>query len=485
LQNLQGAAGLALPFQPGGAQNLYIEDSTFVGTGSNGIAVLDTAYSGGRIVFRHNTLTNSILYSHWTNANTANSLWWEAYNNKSTWTLGGGSGGMYPARMQGGGTGLIYNNTIVGFPSYFVVLGDGRLSDQGQSGAPNNYCNGTMSVDGNAGDASAPGWPCLAQTGRDAGVSISQIIAGTKPGSFPMYLWNNGTQDACSTGGAGCTNSLTINTYSPMAASYIKSTPHVTSGFGNGDVDFSITASQPAGAGTHRLNYTPFTYPYPLLSNGMPNVSGGGTTPPPPPPTPTPTPTPPPPTPTPTPPPPTPTPTPTPPPPTPTPTPPPPSGTTLTLGNTAIGGSTDSGDIGFINATKFTTGASGGTAQSMSVHVGTPVGGAGSNSYQLGIYADSGGAPGALVAHTASGTLTANAWNTLAISATLSANTSYWLGYEANGSGAQNNMNYGSGVAGQSVWGSAVAFGTWPASFGAIGGNDSAQFSIYVTYITP
>ena len=126
------------------------------------------------------------MYSHWTNNDDVNSLWWEVYNNKFTWTLGGGSGGMYPFRLQGGGTGLIYNNTIVGFPSNYILVGEGRAEGQGKGATAN--CDGTHNWDGNA-DPSAPGWPCLSQTGRNGGKTIAQIQGGSKQASFPLYVW--------------------------------------------------------------------------------------------------------------------------------------------------------------------------------------------------------------------------------------------------------------------------------------------------------
>lgn len=274
LSTLAGEAGSELPYFPGGASNLYIEDNTFTGSGSgtNGPFALDTAYRGGRIVFRHNTLTNTALYAHWTSGGNINSLWWEVYNNTFTWNLGE----MYPMRMQGGGTGLIHDNTITGFQDNYILIGEGRLPSEGQSGPPLNYCDGSNSVDGNAGDASAPGWPCLAATGRDAGVPISQIMAGVKQKSFPLYLWNNGPQASCSNpsaGGAACDNSFSVGVYGGQN-NWFKSTPHVTAGFGNGDVDYSITTSQPTGAGTHVLSYTPYQYPYTQTSGGPPPVDG-------------------------------------------------------------------------------------------------------------------------------------------------------------------------------------------------------------------
>ena len=280
LTTLGGGTEAATPYEPGGVHNLYIEDNTFTGKSTNALSAIDTFYSGGRIVFRHNTLNSTGLYAHWTQGGYVNSLWWEVYNNNFQWTLGTNNGNN-PMRMQGGGTGLIYNNTV-NFPQNFIALGDGRIVSENQSSAPLNFCNGTQAVDGNAGDLAAPGWPCLMQAGRAAGKSIASIMAGSKQTSFPLYLWNNGTQNSCSNpaaGGAACDNTFHTSTFAGSAP-YFRSTPHtvVGGGYGSGDVDYSITVSQPAGAGNHRLVYMPFTYPYPLTVSGMPDASGSGGT---------------------------------------------------------------------------------------------------------------------------------------------------------------------------------------------------------------
>ena len=54
-------------------------------------------------------------------------------------------------------------------------------------------------------------------------------------------------------------------------------------------------------------------------------------------------------------------------------------------------------------------------------------------SFQLAIYTANGSAPGTLVASSATGTLVANSWNTVPISATLAPNTSYYFAYNTNG----------------------------------------------------
>jgi hypothetical protein len=105
------------------------------------------------------------------------------------------------------------------------------------------------------------------------------------------------------------------------------------------------------------------------------------------------------------------------------------------FGDPTVEPTKDNGIAGIITADKFTTSGNT-TITSMSVYVGN-VGTAPYNEYQLGIYADNGGAPGAWVASSAVDTLTANAWNTLPVSATLAAGTSYWLAYTT----SSNNSN--------------------------------------------
>jgi hypothetical protein len=152
------------------------------------------------------------------------------------------------------------------------------------------------------------------------------------------------------------------------------------------------------------------------------------------------------------------------------------------LGLTAVGGTADGGDSNYLNGSKVTT-AAGGKIVSMSVYVGAIDSNAANRSYQLAIYADSAGRPGALVASSASGTLVANAWNTMAISTTLQANTSYWLIFNTNGRSASvNDMRYNAGVAGQGTYStSGVPFGTWPATFPAASLTNAA-YSIYATF---
>jgi hypothetical protein len=146
------------------------------------------------------------------------------------------------------------------------------------------------------------------------------------------------------------------------------------------------------------------------------------------------------------------------------------------IGHTQVGGSLDSGDLNHMNGSRFVTGSGPTTVTSMSVYM-KGVQAAPNNQYQLAIYADSDGSPGARVATSTSGTLIANSWNTRPITAGLAAGTPYWLMYNTNG---DNNLSFDAGTANQGAWSASTPFGTWPATFGT-SSRWNAKFSIYAT----
>jgi Bacterial Ig-like domain/Chitobiase/beta-hexosaminidase C-terminal domain/Bacterial Ig domain len=154
---------------------------------------------------------------------------------------------------------------------------------------------------------------------------------------------------------------------------------------------------------------------------------------------------------------------------------------TATLGLTTVGAGQDDSESNWLNGSKVTTGAQTVAVLSMSVHVGA-VDTAPNNQYQVAIYVDSAGVPGARLATSATATLTANAWNTVPISATLQPATTYWLVYNTNGrTAAVNDMHFNAGAFGAGMYSSAAApFGTWPATFGAAT-ITTAVFSLYAT----
>ncbi len=148
-----------------------------------------------------------------------------------------------------------------------------------------------------------------------------------------------------------------------------------------------------------------------------------------------------------------------------------------TFGNTQVGAQTDMDNQNYMNGSRFVTGTSPLSITSMSVYV-RGVQSAPNNQFQLAIYSDSSGSPSALVASSASGTLAANSWNSRPVTATLAANTAYWLMYNTNG---DNNMAFTTGAAGSGAWSrNAQTFGTWPAGFG-LSTRSTYLFSIYAS----
>lgn len=168
---------------------------------------------------------------------------------------------------------------------------------------------------------------------------------------------------------------------------------------------------------------------------------------------------------------------------TPTPTPTTPPGQTTTFGYTAVGNLSDSYDQNHIDGSRFRTGSTNGALKSITVYVGS-VTVAPYNKYQVAVYADNNGKPGTLIANSATGTLTANSWNTLAVSATLQANTYYWLVYNTNSlSSSRNTLRFINTSALMGVYSSnKINFGTWPTTFTST--LDGYEYSIYATYTT-
>ena len=124
-----------------------------------------------------------------------------------------------------------------------------------------------------------------------------------------------------------------------------------------------------------------------------------------------------------------------------------------------------------------------GTVTQMSVYVAQVDSSSTYRKFQLAIYTDNNGNPSTLVAKSATGTLTANSWNNVAVNANLQASTAYWLMYNTNGrSGSVNNMKYNTGPANSGAWSTLkTSFGTWPTNFGPAT-KWNGVFSLYATY---
>jgi hypothetical protein len=242
------------PLDFGSDKFVFAEDNDFVSNDNRPVIAYDSSAGGGRIVFRYNTVTGGFFYNHWTRGCELAAQAGEIYNNRfiGTDAYGYPSTG-YPMRLEAG-TWLIHHNYAASFHAEGATTPYVHLDDRRAVGPEGTLgqCDGTQPWDGNAGDPAAPGWPCLGQIGRAPGKSFAQIQAGDKPESAPVYLWNNGTEPGCATGG-GCSDNWGV--YADPAA-YIKDTPHP-----NGEVDY-------VNANTPMPGYEPYTYPHPLAATG-------------------------------------------------------------------------------------------------------------------------------------------------------------------------------------------------------------------------
>ncbi len=148
-----------------------------------------------------------------------------------------------------------------------------------------------------------------------------------------------------------------------------------------------------------------------------------------------------------------------------------------TLGNNHIGPSTDSAQTGYLTGSKFTMGPNTGTVTNISVYVGTPIDPV-NNQYVLAIYTDVSGKPGTKIV-SAQGTLSTPDFKyNQSVSATLNANTSYWLLYGTNTPASnKNGAKYDPGSNGAFF---SATFGTFPS--GASASPQNTNYSIYVDY---
>jgi len=175
-------------------------------------------------VFRYNSVTDSYIEAHSLQGHTRACRRWEVYGNtfrqvdRGSWT---------PVFFRGG-TGVIFDNTLVGTWSQPSVTFDNVRSfePRGDTG----QCDGSSPWDGNQ---LANGWPCRDQIGR----------------STDAWLWNDG-----------------VNPYPPQASdpAYIWN----NTGFGatkvhNGTGPW-IQLNRDYYEGTPKPGYTPYRYPHPL-----------------------------------------------------------------------------------------------------------------------------------------------------------------------------------------------------------------------------
>lgn len=213
---------------------IYIEDSTFIGSGVAEAGVVD-CFAGGRFVFRCNTVTNDNLCTHGTESSGRfrGVRSYEIYNN--TFTT---SSFMFCGIYLRGGTGVIFGNTFGGTGGQTgyvtaVLTADYRCN---RAYNPWGQVTGSNPWDGNQ-DAS--GYPCLDQVGRGK----CDLLSGDSPtpvgwphqASEPLCLWNNHWTPV------------------PNNTGHLVASQHPV-----------IQANRDWFDGAPKAGYTPYIYPHPL-----------------------------------------------------------------------------------------------------------------------------------------------------------------------------------------------------------------------------
>lgn len=147
------------------------------------------------------------------------------------------------------------------------------------------------------------------------------------------------------------------------------------------------------------------------------------------------------------------------------------------LGYTSIGGSGSALSDGTLVGFGPYTAPSSGTITSVSVYTDVAV------PATVGVYVDSGGSPGALLAQSTGGTSTAGGWTTFSVTGSLVSATDYWIGFENGTSGIT--FVYDAGTHGLAYYtGLSYSAGNLPDPFQpGFFTAASRDYSGYITYI--
>ncbi len=209
----------------GTAEAVYVEDNTFTFTVFYN--AFDCEYSG-RIVFRHNTVTDAYLETHSLQGFSRACRKWEVYGN----TIQQVNEEVYRPIFFRGGTGVIFDNAVTGTFGAPTIHLDNVRTLTGIGGEV-GQCDGTSIWDGNA---ESNGYPCRDQIGRGQDVALWTTSPYPAQTAEPAYMWGN-----------------TING-DPLGVTVI-------SGSGVDHIKPSRDYYVNVGA---KPDYTPYTYPHPL-----------------------------------------------------------------------------------------------------------------------------------------------------------------------------------------------------------------------------
>ncbi|MHC4426200.1 MAG: right-handed parallel beta-helix repeat-containing protein [Planctomycetota bacterium] len=220
-----GDGSWSSPLSLGTEKAVYIEDCTFKYYAQKPNAALDGCF-GARVVFRQNTLLNASVAVHGTesSARGRSIRSYEIYDNSFTFEA---PREHFTAIFLRGGTGVIFNNKLIGGYRAFVLATNYRSRD---SYPPWGKCDGSSKWDGNQ---ESNGYPAIDQIGRstDSG-------PGTPQQHDPLYEWDNTLN--------GANADIAVSGGAEVQA-------HIKEGR-----DYHNDRSRP--------DYTPYVYPHPLVS---------------------------------------------------------------------------------------------------------------------------------------------------------------------------------------------------------------------------
>jgi hypothetical protein len=242
-----GDGAFTQPVEFGGANFLFVEDSTFWKSCTSGTPspfAMD-AQAGGKYVFRHNYLRDASVGWHGTESGAPErgGYAFEVYENEFYWTMPDNR--YHTAIFHRGGTALVYDNIATNYQALWKTWVHRATRSWGRFG----QCDGTQTHDGNAGLQDAPGYPCLDQVGRGmaSGTGLNEVQPQEES---IVHLWGN----------------TRINT-----GAVIHNNPqYVLEGR---DYEFSDDDS------ARPVSYEPYPYPHPLTKLDVPlegDVNGDG-----------------------------------------------------------------------------------------------------------------------------------------------------------------------------------------------------------------
>jgi len=218
------ASGWTTDVVPGSAKMTFIEDNVFTNTNTTYLASALQSYYGARTVARHNTLNFSELDQHGT-PGMVGARWYEFYEN----TINALNENQCCGFSLRAGSGVVFKNHLTGSWLYSAPSIEFREEDSG--------------------------YPALYQVGR----GYNEVYS-------PAYVWGNDSAIAVGSGSSNVVQGrdFVVSTTQPSSLSVCE----------------SAADGGTSGTCSHTIAYVPYSYPFPLDGNGLPNPGGTSVTPP-------------------------------------------------------------------------------------------------------------------------------------------------------------------------------------------------------------